>query len=380
METLGSFFGSLRHLSLILFHFCFCLFISSNCFKSTSNPPIPEKRKHFSSATNPKKLVTSSWSFMKKLFSCHSASSSSNGSLSRPRTPPGSSTRLSQASSLSSHATVSLSTPTSRDNTLSLSTPPHKKPCHDSCNDLEPHPLLSLSNRIALIPCSICGEIFNKPQLLELHQAVKHAVSELTDRDTAKNIVKIIFQTSWLKREKLPDIQRILKINNSLKILAKFEEYRETIKATALKSSVHKQARCVADGNEVLRFHCCTFTCSLGLNEASSLCNHHYCSLCGIIRHGFSSKLDGISCYSSSYKAHGSIPADLEREFSFMNVKRAMLVCRVIAGRIAYDEGMSEKEGFDSVAGGCGDSSGFDELLVFNPRALLPCFVIIYSM
>lgn len=81
-----------------------------------------------------------------------------------------------------------------------------------------------------------------------------------------------------------------------------------------------------------------------------------------------------------------SIPEDIEREFRFMNVKRAMLVCRVIAGRIGSDSDEADKTdgGFDSVMAR-GESGVYtrldeEELLVFNPRAVLPCFVIVYSV
>ncbi|KHN06256.1 hypothetical protein glysoja_030322 [Glycine soja] len=66
-----------------------------------------------------------------------------------------------------------------------------------------------------------------------------------------------------------------------------------------------------------------------------------------------------------------------------MNVKRAMLVCRVIAGRVGSDSDEVEKEdgGFDSVmASGVYTRLDEEELLVFNPRAVLPCFVIVYSV
>lgn len=57
--------------------------------------------------------------------------------------------------------------------------------------------------------------------------------------------------------------------------------------------------------------------------------------------------------------------------------KRAMLVCRVIAGRIKKNpEG--NVEDYDSVAGAVGVYSNLDELYVFNPKAILPCFVVIY--
>ena len=60
--------------------------------------------------------------------------------------------------------------------------------------------------------------------------------------------------------------------------------------------------------------------------------------------------------------------------------KRAMLVCRVIAGRVKKNmEGLgTNMEEYDSVAGAVGAYSNLDELYVFNPRAILPCFVVIY--
>ena len=60
--------------------------------------------------------------------------------------------------------------------------------------------------------------------------------------------------------------------------------------------------------------------------------------------------------------------------------KRAMLVCRVVAGRVqASDEKSSEDDcDFDSVSPSTeGVYSDLDELFVFNPRAILPWFVVI---
>jgi hypothetical protein len=69
--------------------------------------------------------------------------------------------------------------------------------------------------------------------------------------------------------------------------------------------------------------------------------------------------------------------------------RRAMLVCRVIAGKVkrVAEEGAapaatSEEENvaFDSVAGNAGIYSNLEDLTVFNPKAILPCFVVIYKV
>ncbi|GAV76215.1 hypothetical protein CFOL_v3_19690 [Cephalotus follicularis] len=242
------------------------------------------------------------------------------------------------------------------------------------------------SLRGSICSCPECGEIFMKTENLELHQAVRHAVSELSHEDTSKNIVEIIFQSSWLKKEiPICKIDRILKVHNTQKTISKFEEYRDLIKAKATRLP-KKHPRCIADGNELLRFHCTTFACSLGLNGTSNLCNTiPKCNVCSIIKNGFKVAQEpnnggngkGILTTATSGKAHDK--ACVEDG----NDKRAMLVCRVIAGRVkksmeSGSGGASIMEEYDSVAGAVGIYSNLDELYVFNYKAILPCFVVIY--
>lgn len=83
---------------------------------------------------------------------------------------------------------------------------------------------------------------------------------------------------------------------------------------------------------------------------------------------------------ASSGRAHDSVVCgDATR--------RAMLVCRVIAGRVkrVVEDAPSEEEhvsvaSYDSVAGYAGIYSNLEELVVFNPKAILPCFVVIYKV
>ncbi|KAK9167643.1 hypothetical protein Scep_002834 [Stephania cephalantha] len=231
--------------------------------------------------------------------------------------------------------------------------------------------------RATLVACPDCEEVFMKPEILELHQSVRHAVSELGPEDTSKNIVEIIFQSSWLKKQiPICQIERILKVQNSQKTIARFEDYRDSIKAKANKHA-KKHPRCIADGNELLRFHCTTFVCSIGMNGSTNLCNLiPQCNVCSIIRNGFkcdSVNKRGICTTATSGKAHDN--AEIVSE----NEKRAMLVCRVIAGRVKMINQDANGEEFDSVAGTSGIYSDLDELFVFNPKAILPCFVVIYK-
>ncbi|KAL5722103.1 hypothetical protein ACHQM5_005664 [Ranunculus cassubicifolius] len=201
--------------------------------------------------------------------------------------------------------------------------------------------------RATLCSCPVCGEIFMKPEALELHQSVRHAVSELGPEDTSRNIVEIIFQSSWLKKQApICKIDRILKVQNTQKTITRFEDYRDSIKSKASRHA-KKHPRCVADGNELL----------------------------SLIRNGFKvveSEI-GICTTATSGKAHDSVKTISEGE------KRAMLVCRVIAGRVKRKEDNVGVEDFDSVAGPAGMYSELDELYVSNPKSILPCFLVIYK-
>ncbi|KAG8661237.1 hypothetical protein MANES_02G215060v8 [Manihot esculenta] len=63
------------------------------------------------------------------------------------------------------------------------------------------------------------------------------------------------------------------------------------------------------------------------------------------------------------------------------SVRKALIVCRVIAGRVHKPldniQEISGQTGFDSLAGKVGLYSNIEELYLLNPRALLPCFVVI---
>jgi len=118
------------------------------------------------------------------------------------------------------------------------------------------------------------------------------------------------------------------------------------------------------------------------------------CSVCCILRHGFSSIRDtedhsvfGIFTTSTSERAYGSVEIEaMESRNPNRALRRALIVCRVIAGRVhkpMVAENLHElvgrrRSGFDSFAGKMGhNSSHIEELYLLNPTALLPCFVIV---
>lgn len=386
--SVSSFFNKFFSLFFLLLLYLGCFFFSPSSAAATADvhrKPPSKKRKLLASSLavashfKANRAFSSSWTYIKRAFTKKPSRIAVVQSQSSP-----SPTTPTLTSARSSHRSlVSILQPEP------LVPETHSLPAQES--DINSHQnSLFPPQRNDIFPCPACGEIFPKLQLLEQHQSMKHAVSELIGDDSGQNIVKIIFETGWTNRDQRPKIDRILKIHNSQKILARFEEYRELVKSKAARNGAtgrRRDERCIADGNELLRFHCSTFMCDLGLDGNSATCSQQYCSICGIIRSGFSPKLDGISTLSTSWRAHMAIPEETLEEFSFMNVKRGLLICRVIAGRIGCDpedeDGVEKGDGgFDSVVGrgGSGLEEEEEELVVFNPRAVLPCFVIVYTV
>lgn len=238
------------------------------------------------------------------------------------------------------------------------------------------------SNGGSTVSCHKCGEQFGKWEAVEAHHLSKHAVTELVEGDSSRKIVEIICKTSWLKSENnCARIERVLKVHNMQKTLVRFEEYRETVKIKASKLP-KKHPRCLADGNELLRFYGTTVACALGANGASSLCTSDKCCVCRIIRNGFSTKKEikggiGVFTTSTSGRAFESIEIYEENPC----IRKALIVCRVIAGRVHRPleniQELAGQSGFDSLAGKVGLYSNIEELYLLNPRALLPCFVVI---
>ncbi|XP_057512486.1 uncharacterized protein LOC130794570 [Actinidia eriantha] len=233
--------------------------------------------------------------------------------------------------------------------------------------------------------CHKCGEQFAKWEAVEAHHLSKHAVTELVGGDSSRKIVELICRTGWSKsNNNYGNIERILKVHNMQKTIARFEEYREMVKIKASKLQ-KKHPRCLADGNELLRFYSTTVECPLGTNGSSSLCLSDRCNVCRILRHGFSVKKElkggiiGVFTTSTSGRALESI--ELYDDNSIFG--KALIVCRVIAGRVHRPlenfQELAGQSGFDSLAGKMGLYSNIEELFLLNPRALLPCFVVIFK-
>jgi hypothetical protein len=189
------------------------------------------------------------------------------------------------------------------------------------------------------------------------------AITELPEGHPSRNVVDIIFHTSWGNKECPGRVEMVFKVQNGARTMSRFEEFREAVKARAADSVADSEgknweenARCVADGNEVMQFHCLGPAEDGGSHGAWSFPERKGSAIC---------------TFSGSGNAHEYGGGGKGRQ--------AMLVCRVVAGRVSKQLGfldslLDKRVGFDSVSGDNG------ELLVFDSRAVLPCFLIIYSL
>ncbi|KAK9290917.1 hypothetical protein L1049_009096 [Liquidambar formosana] len=141
--------------------------------------------------------------------------------------------------------------------------------------------------------------------------------------------------------------------------------------------------RLLVDGNELLRFHGAIITCSLGNDGVSTICDKKFCGVCRVIGSNVPVQAGFSSLCQKSWEAHEN--GTVECLPNGVSARKAIILCRVIAGRIArtHEHGLvdGEEGGFDSVVRSTGcKSKSSEELIVFNSSAVLPCFVVIYTV
>lgn len=207
------------------------------------------------------------------------------------------------------------------------------------------------------------------------------AVTPLHRDDSSWKIIEKICKTIYFNSErKAAELECVLKVHSTQKTFALFEKCREMVKINA-EEMQNGHPRCLVDGNELMRFHGTTIACSLGINDSSSLCTLDQCGVCQIMRYGFSAKQEfngfvGVITNSTCENAIDSIGSS-----SVPINRKCVIVCRVIAGRI--NNPMQEIQeiddsGYHSLVKKINGQSDIEELSVLNPKAVLPCFVVIY--
>ena len=205
----------------------------------------------------------------------------------------------------------------------------------------------------------------------------------------AGTIAETIFRSGWAAAGEIGDkVEKVLKVNNSVDVLHRFEEYREMVKSKAKENRVGlRLERLGADGNELLMFHGAVITCSLGSGKEGglSICSEKRCGACRFIGSVEETTTTTAWLCGNSWRAHEKVATECIVNGLSPATRNAIILCKVIAGRVvcARKHGLidGEKGGFDSLVSSTEDrSDGSTELMVLNPRAILPCFVIIYNV
>lgn len=202
-------------------------------------------------------------------------------------------------------------------------------------------------------------------------------LSELNVGDPSRNIIELIFQRASMDPSKSKPswkIKRVLKVKNSIEVLKRFEDYREKVIKKA--NQKHKRhPRSTIDGNELLLFYGTTMACCRKPKPVPELCKDPSCRACRIIHSRFDmefTRKNGVRLSTSSEEV-----CDNMVSFKLKKLKRAVIVCRVIAGSIGNTiDGACED--FDSI-GRIGPHSNLEYLVVPNPSAILPCFLIVFN-
>ncbi|KAK4439723.1 hypothetical protein Salat_0307200 [Sesamum alatum] len=202
------------------------------------------------------------------------------------------------------------------------------------------------------------------------HYHARSRFQELEIGEPSRNVILMIYRASSANPTKCSrKIKRVLKVKNSPNIIEEFEKYRETVKST----SYDHHPRSMVDGNEILQFYGTTISCCDRKTQlVSELCRDPTCRVCRIVQSGFNTFYNiqhGIRLSMSSE----DMSEDLSAVAKNKNADKAVIICRTIAGRV-----MDVEDG-ECESVGDGLSVKPQSLVLRNPTAVLPCFVIVFD-
>lgn len=209
---------------------------------------------------------------------------------------------------------------------------------------------------------------------------------ELGVEDPARNIVQMIFQRSSIDPSKPPGkIEHVLRVKNSIDVVERFEKHREKVVKKA-NEEPKRHPRSAVDGNEMLLFYGTTIACChqrVPKMKVWDPCRNPDCRLCRTIQSKFdmeSARKNGIILNRSSQEMSEYNVGGLKKAKKKKMMRRAVVVCRTIAGRVLSDT-VDRKYGISDW-----DSLGFQGLdsnkkclIVRNPCAVLPCFIVVFT-
>lgn len=218
---------------------------------------------------------------------------------------------------------------------------------------------------------------------------------ELKEGDPSRSVIEKIFNaacssnTTTNPSQQSIKIKRVLRVKNPQETVERFEKYREMVKKKASVDQLKQHPRSMVDGNELLCFYPTTMNCCTPRKPTKSgsgdLCEDYRCRACRIVETRFHVehyKRNGIiqMCITNSTSPICWSGDSVQKGKKTEDVKKAVIICRMVAGRIMNlvdGEGCGEDEGsYDSIRGE-GFSPYSEYLMVRNPDAVLPCFLVV---
>ncbi|KAM3316786.1 hypothetical protein ACQJBY_034754 [Aegilops geniculata] len=202
----------------------------------------------------------------------------------------------------------------------------------------------------------------DKPRLQRLAASLERPgsalleMTELPEGHPSRRVVELIFASGWARGDDgAAEVEALFRVHGTARAAARFEAARAAARA---RGEAAADARCAADGNEVMRFQCRPAAEAAGGSEV--ICAAvATCHQAGAAR--------AVRTFAGSGAADAGIAGGREG-------RRGMLVCRVIAGRVRRGSADERPGEYDSVEAGDG------ELVVLDRRAVLPCFLVVYTV
>lgn len=199
-------------------------------------------------------------------------------------------------------------------------------------------------------------------------------MAELGIGDPSRKIVEMIFQKAWMNTAKpLRKVRTVLRVRYSEEVLERFEKYREKVK-----TQYPRHPRSTVDGNELLRFYVTTMRCFQGkpMKKVHDLCKDPSCRFCQVIQFNFDAEHAEIllNTCEKDLSNRKSVNARVK------NVKRVLIVCRIIAGTSVNEVDGNYEECSECDSTRLGEMQfSLERFVVKNPSSILPCFVIIFN-
>ncbi|XP_062200615.1 uncharacterized protein LOC133903319 [Phragmites australis] len=185
-------------------------------------------------------------------------------------------------------------------------------------------------------------------------------MAELPEGHSSRRVVELIFSSGWggaAAGAPEPTVEALFRVHSAARAVARFEEARAAARAHGA------AARCGADGNEMMRFQCRASADASGVFGA------------GVATCRLGPSVTAVRTFACSGAAHASSGG------GGTTGRRAMLVCRVIAGRVRHaNDHPSSRRAHTSAVDYDSVDMGNGELVVLDTRAVLPCFLIIYKV